>query len=147
VQNPTDELDGRFAVLGDRRNGVARLSLLGTLDRDSVVLLESEVDGVAHAGGAVVLDLLILETVDLNAVRALEAMARRATDEGWLLFLVRAPDHVRDEFDRVGALGLLSADVSEVLSEGDGDWESISLPPSPWQRARTPGRRTLRSRP
>jgi hypothetical protein len=59
VQNPTVEPDGvRFAVVGDRRTGVDRLSLIGTLDRDAVVLLESEVDGVAHAGGAVVLGLL-----------------------------------------------------------------------------------------
>jgi anti-anti-sigma regulatory factor len=147
VHNPAIEPDDvRFAVVGDRRNGVDRLSLIGTLDRDSVVLLESEVDGVAHAGGAVVLDLLNLASVDLDAVRALVAMVRRVTDRGCLLFLVHAGDYDREAFDRVGALGVLSADVSEVLSAGAGDWEPISLPPLPWQRERTPGLRILESR-
>ena len=144
MQNPTIEPDDvRFAVVGDRRNGVDRLSLIGTLDRDSVVLLESEVDGVAHPDGAVVLDLLNLASVDLDAVSALESMARRAKDRGSLLFLVHARDHVREAFDRAGALGVLSGDVSEVLSAGAGDWEPISLPPLPWQRERTPGLRIL----
>lgn len=144
LQNPTVEPDGvRFAVVGDRRNGVDRLSLIGTLDRDTVALLESEVDGVAHAGGAVVLDLLNLASVELDAVRVLEAMARRAAEAGWLLFLVHCREPGLAVFERAGALGLLSADVSDVLSEGDGDWEPISLPPLPWHRERAPGLRIL----
>jgi anti-anti-sigma regulatory factor len=146
VQNLTVEPEGvRFAVVGDRRNGVDRLSLIGTLDRDTVVLLESEVDGVAHAGGAVVLDLLNLAAVDLAAVRALEVMARVAAERGWMLFLVHCREPNLEVFERAGALDLLSTDVSDVLSAGDGDWEPISLPPPPWHRERTPGLRILES--
>ena len=148
MQNPTVEPEGvRFAVVGDRRNGVDRLSLIGTLDRDTVVLLESEVDGVAHAGGAVVLDLLNLASVDLAAVFALEAMARVAAKRGWLLFLVHCREPDLEVFERAGALGLLSTDVSDVLSGGDGDWEPISLPPPPWHREHTPGLRILEGHP
>ena len=148
LQNPTVELDGvRFAVVGDRRNGVDRLSLIGTLDRDTVVLLESEVDGVAHAGGAVVLDLLNLASVDIDAVRVLAAMARRAAEAGWLLFMVHCREPSLEMFERAGALGLLSTDVSDVLSAGDGDWEPISLPPQPVHRERTPGLRILEGHP
>jgi anti-anti-sigma regulatory factor len=148
VQNPTVEPEGvRFAVVGDRRNGVDRLSLIGTLDRDTVALLESEVDGVAHAGGAVVLDLLNVASVDLAAVFALEAMARVAAERGWLLFLVHCRGHILEVFEQAGAEGLLSADVSGVLSAGDGDWEPISLPPLPWHRERTPGLRILEGHP
>lgn len=144
LQNPTVEPDDvRFAVVGDRRNGVDRLSLIGTLDRDTVVLLESEVDGVAHAGGAVVLDLLNLASVDLDAVRVLEAMTRRAAEGGCLLFLVHCREPGLAVFERARAQGLLSADVSDVLSAGDGGWEPISLPPPPWHRERTPGLRIL----
>ena len=143
MQNPTVEPEGvRFAVVGDRRNGVDRLSLIGTLDRDTVSLLESEVDGVAHAGGAVVLDLLNLASVDRAAVFALEAMARVAARRGWLLFLVHCRQPSLAVFERAGALGLLSTDVSDVLSAGDGEWEPISLPPPPWHRE-TPGLRIL----
>ena len=146
MQNLTIEPESvRFAVVGDRRNGVDRLSLIGTLDRDTVALLESEVDGVAHPGGAVVLDLLNLASVDRAAVFALEAMARVATEGGWLLLLVHCREPGLEVFERAGALGLLSSDVSDVLSAGDGDWEPISLPRSPRRRGRTPRLRILES--
>jgi hypothetical protein len=127
VQNLTVEPEGvRFAVVGDRRNGVDRLSLIGTLDRDTVVLLN-------------------LAAVDLAAVRALEVMARVAAERGWMLFLVHCREPNLEVFERAGALDLLSTDVSDVLSAGDGDWEPISLPPPPWHRERTPGLRILES--
>ena len=89
MQNATvDTPHVHFAVLGDRRNGVERLSLIGTLDRSTVAILEREVDDVSHAEGAVVLDLHNLDVVDIDAVRALEAMARSAADGGRLLFIV-----------------------------------------------------------
>lgn len=123
-----------FAVLGDRRNGVERLSLIGTLDRSTVGLLEDEVDGLSHPDGALVLDFHNLDAVDTDAVRALEAMAVRAADAGRFLFLVHCREPVREALERDGAGGLLSDDVSEVLSSGDGDWTPISLPPLPGQR-------------
>jgi MFS superfamily sulfate permease-like transporter len=89
---------------------------------------------VSHPGGALVLDLHNLDAVEIDAVRALEAMARRAADEGWFLFIVHSQKSVRRAFERDGAAGLLSADVSEVLSDGAGRWAPISLPPSPGQR-------------
>ena len=133
---PTDTPDVAFAVLGDRRNGVDRLSLIGALDGWTVSLLEAEVDDVAHAGSAVVLDLHNLESVDMEAVHALEEMGRRAGEAGWLLFIVNVRDPVREAFVRDGAGDLLSADVSAVLSSGDGTWAPISLPPLPGERTR-----------
>ena len=124
-----------FAVLGDRRNGIERLSLIGTLDRSTLTLLEEEVATVSHVDGALVLDLHNLVEVDVDAVRALMAMARRAAAASWLLFVVRCRASVREAFVREGASDLLSADVSTVLSSGDGGWESISLPPLPGQGA------------
>jgi anti-anti-sigma regulatory factor len=138
VQRAVDAPHVHFAVLGDRRNGVERLSLIGTLDRSTVALLRGEVDGLSHVDGAVVLDLHNLDAVDIEAVRELERLARRAVDGGWLLFIVHCPDAVREVFERDGAGDLLSADVSAVLSSGDGDWAPISLPPLPGQRVNTP---------
>jgi anti-anti-sigma regulatory factor len=123
-----------FAVLGDRRNGIDRLSLIGTLDRSTLTLLEEEVAGLSHAGGALVVDLQNLDAVELDAVLALQAMALRAAGDGWSLFIVHSREPVRRAFERVGAADLLSADVSAVLSEGAGDWAPISLPPLPGQR-------------
>ena len=140
MQNPAEEPEVRFAVLGDRKDGVDRLSLIGTLDRDTVALLESEVDGVARGGGAVVLDLLHLERVEIDAVRVVEAMARRAIEDGWMLSVVRFPDPVRAAFESDGIWGLLGADVSDALSVGDGEREPIPLPPSPGQGEGTAGR-------
>jgi anti-anti-sigma regulatory factor len=135
VQNVTSETRRvHFAVLGDRRNGVDRLSLIGTLDRSTLMLLEEEVAGLSHTGGALVVDLHNLDEVDLDAVRALQAMALRAAGDGWSLFIVHCRQQVRETFERVGAADLLSADVSAILSEGAGDWLPISLPPLPGQR-------------
>lgn len=126
-----------FAVLGDRRNGVERLSLIGSLDVSSASVLEREVDDICHTGGAVVLDLYNLDRVDIDAAHALEAMARRVADGGCSLFIVHCPDPVRAVFERDGVGHLLSVDVSEALSSGDGDWSPISLPPLPGQRVDT----------
>lgn len=147
MQRAIDAPHVHFAVLGDRRNGVERLSLIGTLDRSTVPLLESEVDGLSRAGGAVVLDLHNLDEVDIDAVCALGGMARRAVDEGWFLFIVHSRDLVRAALERDGAGGLLSADVSEVLSSGDGDWTPIPLPPLPGQRVNTTRLRIVEKQP
>ena len=128
MQDLRDMPHVRFAVVGDRRNGIDRLSLFGTLDEETIPVLETEVGDVAHPGGAIVLDLHHLDTVDATAVRTLEDLGRRSGDTDRLLFLVNVPEPVRDRFERDGAGDLLGADVSEVLSSGDGDWEPISLP-------------------
>jgi len=147
VQNVIHAPHVHFAVLGDRRNGLERLSLIGTLDGSTVRILEREIDDVSHADGAVVLDLANLEIADIDAVRALEGLARRAVDEGWFLFIVHCRDPVREAFERDGGAGLLSADVSEVLSSGDGDWAPISLPPLPGQRLNTTRLRLVEKQP
>jgi anti-anti-sigma regulatory factor len=121
--------------------------LIGTLDGSTVRMLEHEVDDVSHADGAVVLDLANLDVVDVDAVQALGAIARRAVDEGWFLFIVHCSAPVRAAIEREGGAGLLSADVSEVLSSGDGDWAPISLPPLPGQRLNTTRLRLVEKRP
>jgi anti-anti-sigma regulatory factor len=137
VQYANDTPHVHFAVIGDRRNGVERLSLIGSLDRSTVAILEREVDDVSHANGAIVLDLHNLDAVEVDAVRALQAMAQRAADGGWFLFIVHSSEPVREAFERDGAADLLCADVSDILSSGDGDWAPITLPPLPGQRMNT----------
>ena len=148
MQNATDAAPHvHFAVLGDRRTGIDRLSLLGTLDRSTIPLLEEEVAGVSHADGALVLDLHNLDAVDVDAGRALQSRARRAAAGGWLLLIVHSREYVREAFVREGAADLLCADVSAVLSPGDGRWAPISLPPLPGQRVNTTRLRMVEKRP
>jgi anti-anti-sigma regulatory factor len=148
VQNATDAAPHvHFAVLGDRRNGIDRLSLLGTLDRSTIPLLENEVAEVSHTDGALILDLHNLDAVDLDAVHALQAMSRRAAVAGSLLFIVHSRESVRETFVREGAADLLCADVSSFLSPGDGRWAPISLPPLPGQRVNTTRLRMVEKRP
>jgi anti-anti-sigma regulatory factor len=146
-QKVVDAPHVHFAVLGDRRNGVERLSLIGTLDRSTVGLLEDEVEALSRPDGAVVLDLHNLDAVDIDGVRALEAMAARAVDGGRFLFLVHCREPVREALERDGAGGLLSDDVSGILSSGDGAWTPISLPPLPGQRVDTTRLRIVETQP
>jgi anti-anti-sigma factor len=135
VQNRIDTPESRFVVRGDRRNGVDRLSLVGELDRDNVSTLEDELEGVAHAGGALIIDLRELDSVDEDGVRVLEETALHAGQDGWWLFIVNSRGLVRDAFERAGADMLLSdMDVSDVLASGDGEWSPTSLPPLPGER-------------
>lgn len=135
MQNPIDTPEARFAVHGDRRNGVDRLSLVGELDRSNVSTLEDELEGIAHAGGALVLDLRDLDSVDPDGVRALEATAQHAGQDGWWLFIVNSQDPIRHAFELAGADMLLSeTDVSDVLASGDGGWSPMSLPPLSGER-------------
>ena len=97
--------------------------------------LEDELEGVAHAGGALIIDLRELDSVDEDGVRVLEETASHAGQDGWWLFIVNSRGHVRDAFEQAGADLLLSdVDVSEVLASGDGEWSPTSLPPSPGER-------------
>ena len=138
VQNRIDTPRSRFVVRGDRRNGVDRLSLVGDLDRDNLSTLEGELEGVTHAGGALIIDLRELESVDDDGVRALEETAMHAGEVGWWLFIVNSRRLVRDAFERAGADMLLSdTDVSEILASGDGEWSPTSLPALPRERELT----------
>lgn len=135
MQNRIDTPEPRFAVRGDRRNGVDRLSLVGELDRSNVSTLEDELEGVAHAGGALVIDLRDLDTMDADGVRVLEATAQHAGQDGWWLFIVNSRDPIRHAFELAGADMLLSeTDVSDILASGDGGWYPMSLPPLSGER-------------
>lgn len=147
MQNGYDTQHVHFAVIGDRRNGVDRLSLIGALDRSTVAILEREVDDLSHANGAIVLDLYNLDAVEVDAVRALQAMAQRAADGGWFLFIVHSSEPVREAFEGAGVADLLCADVSDILSSGDGDWAPITLPPLPGQRISTTRLRLVEKQP
>lgn len=135
MQNRIDTPEPRFAVRGDRRNGVDRLSLVGELDRDNLSTFEHELEGVTHAGGALIIDLRGLDSVDDDGVRVLEETALHAGQGGWWLFIVNSCGLVRDAFERAGVDMLLSdMDVSEILASGDGEWSPTSLPPLPGER-------------
>jgi anti-anti-sigma factor len=136
VQHPIDVAEAPFAVHGHRRNGVDRLSLFGALDDRAVSKLESALDDIAHAGGALLIDLRNLDSMDVKAVRVLEDIARCAAEGGWLLFIVNVQPRVREAFEREGAGDLLCDDVLDLLASSDGDWAPITLPPLPGERTR-----------
>lgn len=136
MQHPIEVAEVPFTVRGHRRNGVVRLSLVGALDRRTVPKLEVWLDDIAHAGGALVLDLHDLDSVDIQGVRALEEIGQRAGEEGWLLFIVNVQHAVRDAFELDGAGDLLCEDVLDLLASGEGDWAPILLPPLPGERTR-----------
>ncbi len=135
MQNRIDTPGSRFVVRGDRRNGVDRLSLVGELDRANLPTFEHELEAVTHAGGALIIDLRELDSVDDDGVRALEETSLHAGEDGWWLFIVNSRSLVRDAFERAGVDMLLSdTDISEVLASGDGEWSPTSLPPLPGER-------------
>jgi anti-anti-sigma factor len=136
VQHPIEVPEVPFSVQGHRRSGVVILSLVGALDRRTVSKLESWLDDMAHAGGALVLDLYRLDSVDIEGVRALEEIGRRAGEDRWLLFIVNVQPAVRDVFERDGAGHLLCEDVLDLLASSEGDWDPILLPPLPGERTR-----------
>jgi anti-anti-sigma factor len=141
VQQPIDPHETYFAVRGGRRNGIDRLFLIGDLDRSSVLLFESELIAVAHDGGAVVLDLRDLASVDAWGLRALQRVANRAGRDSWRFAIVNARDLVLEAFEGAGIGHLLSGiDLSELLDAGDGRWSEISLPAFLGQRAGAQGR-------
>jgi anti-anti-sigma regulatory factor len=142
VQQPIDPQDTYFAVRGGRRNGIDRLFLIGDLDRSSVLLFESELIAVAHEGGAVVLDLRDLISVDAWGLHALQRAAHRAGPDSWRFAIVNARDLVLEAFEGAGIEHLLSGiDLSELLDAGDGRWSEISLPAFLGQRASAQGGR------
>ena len=136
MHHPIEVPEVPFAVRGHRRNGVDRLCLFGALDGGAVSKLERALDDIAHAGGALLIDLRNLHSVDLQAVRALEDIARCAAEGGWLLFIVNVQPRVREAFEREGAGDLLCDDILDLLASSDGDWAPVSLPPLPGERTR-----------
>jgi anti-anti-sigma factor len=135
VQQPIDEHEARFAVRGGRRNGIDRLFLIGELDRSSILTLESELVALTHSGGAIVIDLCDLTSIDTWGLRTLERAAQRAGSGSSRLSIVNGHGPVLDAFERAGIDHLLSgADLSDLLDAGNGEWSPISLPPLLGQR-------------
>jgi anti-anti-sigma regulatory factor len=130
VQEASEAHDTGFVVLGARRNGIDRLFLMGALDRSSVLILESELLGVAHPDGAVILDLSDLLSIDAWGLHTLERAAEGTGPRTGRLSIVNAHGPVLDAFERAGIGHLVSGDdVSDLLDAGDGEWSPISLPP------------------
>jgi anti-anti-sigma factor len=142
VQQPIDPQETCFAVRGGRRNGIDRLFLIGDLDRSTVLLFESELVAVAHEGGAIVIDLQDLTSIDAWGLRALARAADRAGPDSWRLAIVNARELVLEAFEDAAIEHLLSGiALSELLDAGDGRWSEISLPAFLGQRTGAQGRR------
>jgi anti-anti-sigma regulatory factor len=126
-----------FSIRGDRRCGIDRLSLVGALDRSSVLVLESELTRFDRAQGALILDLRLLTSIDEWGLRALDRATQRASGDAFRLAIVNGSGPVTDVFEAAGVGHLLSGtDVSDLLESGDAAWSPISLPSFLGQRAR-----------
>jgi anti-anti-sigma regulatory factor len=137
VSNHRSATDVRFAVSRSRRNGIDRLSLVGALDRASVLTLEDELNALTGTGGVLVIDLRGLTSIDRWGLHTIERTARRSSGEAPNIHVL-LDDHgpVFDAFEAAGIGDLLSgADLSDLLETGDGEWSPISLPPLPGRRA------------
>jgi len=131
VLNPGSAPDLGFAITRSRRNGIDRLCLAGALDHSSVLLLEGELNAVDREGGALVLDLGALVSIDRWGLHTLERVARRSDPCASQLFIVNGQGPVVDAFETAGMGDLMGGpDLSELLDAGDGEW-SPSLPPLP----------------
>jgi len=127
VQESTAVDETRFAVRASRRNGIDRIVLIGELDRTSVLVLERELLGIAHAGWAVILDLRDLTSIDRWGLRTLERAAQRAVPSSWRLSIINGRGPVLDAFEEAGIDHLLSGpNLPELLDGGDGEWSAIS---------------------
>jgi anti-anti-sigma factor len=135
VLNSGSAPDLGFAITRSRRNGIDRLCLAGALDHSSVLLLEGELNAVNREGGALVLDLGALVSIDRWGLHTLERVARRSDPCASQLFIVNGQGPVLDAFETAGLGDLIRGpDLSELLDAGDGEW-SPSLPPFPGRRA------------
>lgn len=133
--NPSSGPDVPFAISCSRRNGIDRLSLVGALDHSSVLMLEGELDTLGHEGGALVVDLRGLTSIDRWGLHTLERVARRSAPGTSRLYIVNGHGPVLEAFEAAGMGHLLGGtDLSDLLDAGDGEWSPISLPPLPGRR-------------
>jgi anti-anti-sigma factor len=132
--------DTTFAIRGDRRIGIVRLFVSGTLDAFTAAIFERELDAVVHPGGALILDLGDVIAIDGSGLAALERVALRADRDAWRLAIVNSNEAVRRFFEMNGDDHVVSStDVSHLLDAGIGEWSPIPLPPylgRPRRRAR-----------
>jgi anti-anti-sigma factor len=140
MQDPSSAPGTAFAIHGDRRIGIVRLFVSGSLDAFTAATFERELDAVVHPGGALILDLGDVIAIDGSGLAALERVALRADRDAWRLSIVNSNEAVRRFFEMNRDDNLVSStDVSHLLDAGDGEWSPIPLPPylgHPQRRAR-----------
>ena len=86
---------------------------------------------VAQPGGAIVIDLRDLTSIDTWGLRTLERAMHRAGGSRGRLSIVNGHDPVIASFDSAGLGHLLSGtNLSDLLDGGEGEWSPVSLPPS-----------------
>jgi anti-anti-sigma regulatory factor len=137
VQHPSSAPNARFAIRSSRRNGIDRLFLIGDLDRDSVLMLEAELSAVRRPGGALILDLAKLSSIDRWGLHTLERAARPVGAGSCSPSIVNCRGQVLTAFEEAGLASILSeADLADLLDEGGEAWTPVSLAPLLGQRGR-----------
>jgi anti-anti-sigma factor len=140
MQQPGSAPDTTFVIRGDRRIGIVRLFVSGTLDAFTAAIFERELNAVVHPGGALILDLGDMIAIDGSGLAALERVALRADRDAWRLAIVNSNEAVRRFFEMNGDDHVVSStDVSHLLDAGIGEWSPIPLPSylgRPQRRAR-----------
>jgi anti-anti-sigma regulatory factor len=130
VQQPSNAPEARFVIRGFRRNGIDRLFLIGDLDRDSVLMLEAELNAVRRTGGALILDLAELSSIDRWGLHTLERAARPVDTGARSPSIVNCHGPVRATFEEAGLTSILSdTDLTDLLEVAGGAWSPVSLPP------------------
>jgi anti-anti-sigma factor len=118
-----------FALRGDRRTGIVRLYVSGTLDTSTAPILEREILAVVGPGGALILDLEDVIGIDRSGSSLLLRTGERADRDAWRLSIVHFNDAVRKAFEGAGGDRFLCAtDALQLLDAGDHEWSPIALP-------------------
>ena len=121
-----------FAVRGERRNGIDRLLVAGALDVSTAPVLQRDLDALLHPGGALVLDLCGLTSIDQVGLQTLERAVQFAAGKACRLCIVNGHGAVRDAFVMARIDYLLSPiDLADLLDPTDERWVQIRCRPSP----------------
>ena len=138
MQQPNSAPEGTLDVRAEWRNGVDRLVVAGVLDVFTAPVLQREVDTVVHVGGALVLDLRDLASIDRFGLHSLKRIAEYASRDGWRLSIVNCRAADRHLFERAGMDHLLGVtDAFDALDPGD-ESRPIPLPSLLGQRRTGP---------
>ena len=133
--DPHTEAAATFTVRGERRNGIDRLLVAGALDVSTAPILRRDLDALVHPGGALVLDLCGLTSIDRVGVQTLERAVQFAARKACRLCIVNGHGAVRDAFVMARIDHLLSPiDLADLLDPTDERWVQIPLPPLPRRR-------------
>ena len=96
----TENVDPRqsgtsLQVVPLRRNGQARVALIGEIDLDNVHDVEAALTEIASSGSPLTLDLVGLSYIDSQGISMLFRLAKRARLNGGTLAVVNPRDLVR----------------------------------------------------